>query len=151
SCGHLSKHLISPYDCRSSSLSSGTAKVLCARSKHRFRGVARRALLLLKRKIVIADEPASALDLSAGVQVLLLQELQREVGLTYIVNSTCCLADDQIAKRLAIMRAGQIGTRRSRANIENYRPAIRRNSSPLSWKSLLPPEPFLRSHSWHSA
>ena len=76
-------------------------------------GMRQRAMISLalasEPKLLLADEPTTALDATVQIQILLLlRELQRELGLSVIFVTHDIGAAVEVADRIAVMYAGRI-------------------------------------------
>jgi ABC-type glutathione transport system ATPase component len=85
-----------------------------ARYPHEFSGGQRQRIniaraLALRPKLLILDEPVSALDVSVGAQIVnLLRDLQREHRLTYLFISHSMPLVRYLSTRIAVMRHGRL-------------------------------------------
>jgi peptide/nickel transport system ATP-binding protein len=85
-------------------------------------GMRQRAMIALalacKPKLLLADEPTTALDATVQIQILLLlRELQRETGMAVIFVTHDIGAAVEVADRIAVMYAGRIVEENSVAGI----------------------------------
>jgi ABC-type glutathione transport system ATPase component len=93
---------------------AGLDESALARYPHQFSGGQRQRIniaraLALRPRLLILDEPVSALDVSVGAQIVnLLRDLQREHGLTYLFISHSMPLVRYLSTRIAVMQRGRL-------------------------------------------
>jgi len=111
------------FDTRKAALRTRAAQLLrevgldesaLSRYPHEFSGGQRQRIniaraLALRPRLLILDEPVSALDVSVGAQIInLLRSLQRELGMTYLFISHSMPLVRYLSTRIAVMERGRL-------------------------------------------